>query len=832
MNIIANFAIDKESEAFDAIKNLLYAFCIDSGIDRTFSDKSTQFDKESCYSDDYTSDVLEIYHLIHSKLPESIISILGVERQTINPIFSILGVERQTIDPIFSPTRPSSSYQKHTSTLFADFRVPLSEIERVRSEELQTKREKRIQVEKEIEENRERIEKEIKEIEEKRERIGKLFQNAIKEAEREEESSSSRKSWYQLAFEADLLFINRDLINHSGRDIDILDLLPDFYENHEESWLTYTRYRDFKGEVYAKLKSDDSRHLFDELFRQLERCQDKRAASLIVQELTLEIKRLFDVEIEIEDFNQIPELCSEYEKKLSENIDWFSECKPAHLLQCSKQTFEALRDKLISDRNVKALLVLFEQAEEQGWDICTLPQSFIQELEEELNPCELFGIETSILSLLEKTKGFKYTTEVAITRIFFNPQLLHELESSNFGFFSPNLTDFARNPKNWSQDELAKHAHLSLDDLVIIPGNFNKFTYRELLKYRIKLKSFGGDLEDIEENIQILEDYMVRRSLSPESYSRCFSLLNRLLDKEQSLRAVRKIMLCGILETNSYFLDKEIYGDQSSDNKNQSRSLEEQQEWERFLNRIWGCDSTESMVKHIIGLLAEIIPDTLFNKISDSGNTLSPHEAVVLKALMCWVLAESYLFLFQQSDAYNILRHWTEGMGYQEFYQAWKAAEPATHPEVVDSVLVGNTPAAETLNRQFADLASQLQPTTTYQPILIDLATLTDETNPNQIAKAFSNQIFLQLQRPIPAVSDILDLQRELLNRQYDTPTPPKIALILQGDPSPALLRCCQQLGDSIAIAWLTTQPADTFRTIPPAPDPLPALQAWLTELG
>jgi hypothetical protein len=188
---------------------------------------------------------------------------------------------------------------------------------------------------------------------------------------------------------------------------------------------------------------------------------------------------------------------------------------------------------------------------------------------------------------------------------------------------------------------------------------------------------------------------------------------------------------------------------------------------------------------------------------------------------------------------YNLLWCCVQNMSYPDFYKAWHSQPATTHPEATDITPVGDTSTTQTLNQQLTDLASQLQPTATAYPVVLDLGTLKGETEQSAIAQKFCNllysaNVFPETINLPPEVNNAFQLERYFfgikrhLNRE-------NIVLLLQNQqPYPELVDfCCQLSSDTVKIAWITDQPLDIpLRGFPPQPNLATVVQNWINELG
>jgi HEAT repeat protein/energy-coupling factor transporter ATP-binding protein EcfA2/transcriptional regulator with XRE-family HTH domain len=169
----------------------------------------------------------------------------------------------------------------------------------------------------------------------------------------------------------------------------------------------------------------------------------------------------------------------------------------------------------------------------------------------------------------------------------------------------------------------------------------------------------------------------------------------------------------------------------------------------------------------------------------------------------------------------TVLWHCAENMTYPDFYQSWHGEPSSIQP----------------LEDQFADIASQLQPTQKTYPILINAQALEGETDTSAIAQELCNQINLNAfpdAPEIPEVSNAPQLKR-LIPQIKKRLQKQNLALILDKcEPNQAQITFCRKLTDVLHIAWITNQSleAPLKGLLPHQPNLLSAIQSWLNEIG
>ncbi|NEP41437.1 MAG: NACHT domain-containing protein [Okeania sp. SIO2H7] len=157
-------------------------------------------------------------------------------------------------------------------------------------------------------------------------------------------------------------------------------------------------------------------------------------------------------------------------------------------------------------------------------------------------------------------------------------------------------------------------------------------------------------------------------------------------------------------------------------------------------------------------------------------------------------------------------------MTYPEFYYAW------------------HNNSIQTLEKQFVDILSQLQPTDKTYPIAIEASSLKDYTDEEKIANELSYKIYRKVfskKKNIPQTRDASQLKRLILRITTHLNTE-NIALILHNcEPNPSLIKFCHRLTDTVNIAWLTDSPLEPpLRGFPPNQINLKsALETWLNEI-
>jgi HEAT repeat protein/GTPase SAR1 family protein len=179
---------------------------------------------------------------------------------------------------------------------------------------------------------------------------------------------------------------------------------------------------------------------------------------------------------------------------------------------------------------------------------------------------------------------------------------------------------------------------------------------------------------------------------------------------------------------------------------------------------------------------------------------------------------DHYIYKFCESFLWNR----AQNMSYPDFYHAWH----------------GDPSPVQTLESQFADIASQLQATDKTYPIVINAQALEGETDTSAIAQALSNRIYRFIfpddSEIPPEVSNAYQLERSLLQLKQQLQTQ-NLALILDKcEPNQALIIFCRKLTDVLHIAWIINQPLEPpLKGFPrEQANLLSAVQSWINEIG
>ncbi|MEA5467274.1 NACHT domain-containing protein [Spirulina sp. 06S082] len=179
-------------------------------------------------------------------------------------------------------------------------------------------------------------------------------------------------------------------------------------------------------------------------------------------------------------------------------------------------------------------------------------------------------------------------------------------------------------------------------------------------------------------------------------------------------------------------------------------------------------------------------------------------------------------------ECYKLIWNCAEKLPYPKFYRAWHNPPTTSHPEISDQ-----TPHNSQTTLTPPNLPEALQ----NPPILIlDAQTLTQETRESEIALKLCKLIWkpLQLKEIYPEVSTPGQLTRYLDRLQLSQQFSQRALLLTQCQhPTPELLTFCQQLTDTVAIAFLTEDPLDLpLKGFPPyQPRLISAIETWLEEM-
>jgi signal recognition particle GTPase len=170
----------------------------------------------------------------------------------------------------------------------------------------------------------------------------------------------------------------------------------------------------------------------------------------------------------------------------------------------------------------------------------------------------------------------------------------------------------------------------------------------------------------------------------------------------------------------------------------------------------------------------------------------------------------------------DMLWECARSMAYSYFYRAW----------------YGEPSPVQTLENQFTDIASQLQPTDKTYPLAINAQALEGETDTSAIAQALSNRIYRFVfpddSEIPPEVSNAYQLERLIpqLKKQLQKLN---LAVILDKcEPNQAQITFCRKLTDVLHIAWITNQPLEApLKGFPrEQANLLSAVQSWIDEIG
>ncbi|TAF05457.1 MAG: NACHT domain-containing protein [Nostocales cyanobacterium] len=206
----------------------------------------------------------------------------------------------------------------------------------------------------------------------------------------------------------------------------------------------------------------------------------------------------------------------------------------------------------------------------------------------------------------------------------------------------------------------------------------------------------------------------------------------------------------------------------------------------------------------------------------------------VIKEIVSGLNKKYFQFLFNKNCkdrywyCYEILLNCSSSMTYPEFYRAWHGEPPLNN-----------------LENQFTDnhsLLSQLQPTQKTGCIpIINTANLQLSDNEHEIAKSLCTRIWkdsLNLPaKSIPKISDVADLERELLIITEEVLQKQNLALVFNEiEPNATLINICRKLANAgeIHIALITKQPLDAPLKgfLPNQTTLLSAIQTWISEIA
>ncbi|MEA5575665.1 NACHT domain-containing protein [Anabaena sp. UHCC 0451] len=183
---------------------------------------------------------------------------------------------------------------------------------------------------------------------------------------------------------------------------------------------------------------------------------------------------------------------------------------------------------------------------------------------------------------------------------------------------------------------------------------------------------------------------------------------------------------------------------------------------------------------------------------------------------------------FRYQYIYDIVWHCAQNMTYPDFYRAWH----------------GEPSPLQNLENQFIDthsLLSQLEPTQKTACIsIINTANIQLSDNEHELVKLLCTRIWREgLNLPaknIPKISDVADLERELLEMTEDVLQKQFLALVFNEiEPKETLINICRKLANAgeIHIALITKQPLEApLKGFPPnQPTLLSAIQTWISEI-
>ncbi len=196
---------------------------------------------------------------------------------------------------------------------------------------------------------------------------------------------------------------------------------------------------------------------------------------------------------------------------------------------------------------------------------------------------------------------------------------------------------------------------------------------------------------------------------------------------------------------------------------------------------------------------------------------------VILKRLKQWVThPDSAKDTRRRSLCWEIIFRYAKNISYPEFYQAWH----------------GKHCSIQSLENQFIDIASQLNSTGSTYTLYIDTEKIALNTDENVVSKLICTKIFKILSldvKEIPKISDVADLQLELIKLTEYLQNKSLFLLFDKCKPTKALLNICHTLVDAkeIHIGWITDEPLEPpLRSFSPnQPNLLNAIQNWINEI-
>jgi DNA replication protein DnaC len=199
----------------------------------------------------------------------------------------------------------------------------------------------------------------------------------------------------------------------------------------------------------------------------------------------------------------------------------------------------------------------------------------------------------------------------------------------------------------------------------------------------------------------------------------------------------------------------------------------------------------------------------------------------IFKKDLLKVVVQGLKIYMEDIEVYEILWHCAQNMTYPEFYRAWHGEPPLNN-----------------LENQFTDthsLLSQLEPTQKTGCIpIINTANIQLSDNEHELVKLLCTRIWKDsLKLPaknIPKISDVADLERELLVITEEVLQKQNLALVFNEiEPNAMLINICRKLANAgeINIALITKQPLDApLKGFPPNQlTLLSAIQTWISEI-
>ncbi|MEB3311314.1 MAG: NACHT domain-containing protein [Snowella sp.] len=310
---------------------------------------------------------------------------------------------------------------------------------------------------------------------------------------------------------------------------------------------------------------------------------------------------------------------------------------------------------------------------------------------------------------------------------------------------------------------------------------------------------------------------------------------------------IRKEALKGIEFPSNNLTNSQIVRHSKEDNEKKIMSLIEliqcSQDKATIFRAVTDLGKIEQGNEQAITALVSLIQSSFCGGTS-FRNTEASLKAILVKEQMPRVITKLKDYLSEKdytnySDycryktCYSVLWKCAQTLSYPEFYKAWHSQPEIIHPEILEISPLGTTNITQTLNQQILDLPSQLKPTETTYPLLINAQSLEDETDNSSIAQELCNQIY-QTAFPdeinIPEINNAPQLKRLIPNIKKQLGTKNLALIFHNGEPNESLIKFCKKLADVVHIKWITNQPIENG--IPPQENLVNILQNWINELG